>query len=105
VDCAKAREKIILLKRCFKEDILFPSNHNKCIYLDLLLECQRRKVSTDLKILSNRAGCDPSFWHDLSEQKPTEVYRLRHLAKLKYIEKFCWLRSKQDKAFKFKIFY
>jgi len=41
-DCAKA--KIAFLKRCLKEDI-----HHKYIDLDLLLEHQRRKVSTDLQ--------------------------------------------------------
>jgi len=43
-DCAKARAKIAFLKRCLKEDI-----HHKYIDLDLLLEHQRRKVSTDLQ--------------------------------------------------------
>ena len=97
MDCAKAREKIIFLKRCLK-DILLPSNHHKRFDLDLLLEQQLRKVSTDLKIMSNRARCDPSFWHNLSEHNRREVYRLRHLTKLKYIEKFNWLRSKQDRS-------
>ena len=55
-DCAKARAKIAFRKRCLKEDI-----YHKYIDLDLLLEHQRRKVSTDLKILSNGARCDPSF--------------------------------------------
>jgi len=41
---AKARAKIIFLKRCLKEDI-----HHKCTDLDLLLEHQRRKVSTALQ--------------------------------------------------------
>jgi len=85
VDCAKAREKIIFLKSCLKEDILLPSNHHKRFDIDLLLEDQRRKESTDLKILSNRARCDPSFWHNLSEHDRREVYQLRHLMKLKYI--------------------
>ena len=44
VDCAKARAKIVFLKRCLKEDI-----HHKCIGLDFLLEHQRRKVSTNLQ--------------------------------------------------------
>jgi len=44
VDCAKARAKIIFLKRCLKEDI-----HHKCIGLNFLLEHQRRKVSTNLQ--------------------------------------------------------